>query len=635
MARNYSRRKPSCPKPTKISFEALTPLILLLASGPAQATILARILSTFEASMRPRSKILDPNSLVLAPGTLVVLTQKFQDEEGFLKSGTLGQVVRSSAGMVTVKTPAGRVFTAARADLVVQKQRVLARASARADAWSLYKNRIIYAAAVGSQAWGLAGPNSDQDVRGVFLWPFTDQAGLLPPQEEIHDPDQDAQYWELSKLFRHALNADPGAIEMLWSPLVLIMTPAGQRIVENRRLFISQGILGSFGRYALSQFKKIQSRLRSGELIREARPKNAYNLIRILHSALRWYREGEPLIEVPSPLREQLLEIKSGAVPIETVLSEGFALAAKLEEEHLRPHKLPAEPDFAGAEALLLELRRAAADSRASFWTAAPKIPAPLLDLRLKDAREQLGAQPIPSPEEIDLVIFDLDDTLFDCYQQCVMPAHLEAAEEMLLAGMESLSPDFSTNREESKLRIRDLRLQLRAAFPKGDLEGMLCAALSLSPSPAVLEAIRRAGQRAFFERDPGALELFPGARDLLEGLRAAGKRIAVVTRGHSKTQEAKAETLGLRPLIDLWQVVPTSEPNKRSGIRAALESTPAERALVVGDNAHDEIAAAFELGLKSCWLNGSGEFNKPPAQSTWTISRLSELGNWLTESEA
>lgn len=93
------------------------------------------------------------------------------------------------------------------------------------------------------------------------------------------------------------------------------------------------------------------------ELPRELRPKNAYNLLRIVSGAVQWLATGEPLIETSGELRSRLRAIKSGEVPLRQALAWTEAAAADLDRARERS-PLPPEPDYAAADALLRELRQ-------------------------------------------------------------------------------------------------------------------------------------------------------------------------------------------------------------------------------------------------------------------------------------
>jgi hypothetical protein len=96
------------------------------------------------------------------------------------------------------------------------------------------------------------------------------------------------------------------------------------------------------------------------ELSRKLRPKNAYNLLRLLITATGWLKAGRPEFEMRGSVRAELLAIKRGEIELDEVLVRAEALSRDLDEAR-RSTKLPERPDVARAQALLLELREAAA----------------------------------------------------------------------------------------------------------------------------------------------------------------------------------------------------------------------------------------------------------------------------------
>ena len=92
------------------------------------------------------------------------------------------------------------------------------------------------------------------------------------------------------------------------------------------------------------------------ELPRELRPKNAYNLLRLVWTASEWLRTGTPTFAPGPPLRDRLLAIKRGEVALEEVLTEAEAMTVTLAEA-LQESALPAHPDVERADALLRRIR--------------------------------------------------------------------------------------------------------------------------------------------------------------------------------------------------------------------------------------------------------------------------------------
>jgi len=96
---------------------------------------------------------------------------------------------------------------------------------------------------------------------------------------------------------------------------------------------------------------------------RELRPKNAYNLLRLIALATGWLRDGMPAFEATGALRERLLDIKHGRVALEDVLRDAETLAPELEAAR-DSSPLPEHPDYARADRLL----RRAGEELARRW---------------------------------------------------------------------------------------------------------------------------------------------------------------------------------------------------------------------------------------------------------------------------
>src|SRR5690242_18226677 len=74
---------------------------------------------------------------------------------------------------------------------------------------------------VGSQAYGLAGPDSDTDLLSVSAAPTTEFHGLNPPWAKratrvSHSPDITVH--EVGKFISLCLSANPTVNELLWLP---------------------------------------------------------------------------------------------------------------------------------------------------------------------------------------------------------------------------------------------------------------------------------------------------------------------------------------------------------------------------------------------------------------------------------
>jgi RNA repair pathway DNA polymerase beta family len=95
-------------------------------------------------------------------------------------------------------------------------------------------------------------------------------------------------------------------------------------------------------------------------LPRDLRPKNAYNLIRLLDLAIRWLRGEPPAVRVSDELRPTLLAIKRGEVAMADVMALARELTPRLEAAR-QASALPAHPDVARADRVLRAARAEAA----------------------------------------------------------------------------------------------------------------------------------------------------------------------------------------------------------------------------------------------------------------------------------
>lgn len=125
---------------------------------------------------------------------------------------------------------------------------------------------------------------------------------------------------------------------------------AKEYVKQLYRSLFDQGLLDANDFAALVRYARGGGK--QPEPARELRPKNAYNLLRLIHVATGWLRTGRPELEMKGAVRERLLEIKRGAVDLDSVLAEAERLVPALETAR-DGTKLPKRPDLARADALL------------------------------------------------------------------------------------------------------------------------------------------------------------------------------------------------------------------------------------------------------------------------------------------
>ena len=84
--------------------------------------------------------------------------------------------------------------------------------------------RVVYAAESGSRAWGFPSPDSDFDVRFIYVHPRLWYLGLDEGRDVIERPlderDVDLAGWDVRKALRLLLRSNPALYEWLVSPIV-------------------------------------------------------------------------------------------------------------------------------------------------------------------------------------------------------------------------------------------------------------------------------------------------------------------------------------------------------------------------------------------------------------------------------
>ncbi len=219
---------------------------------------------------------------------------------------------------------------------------------------------VIYRCVIGSRAYGLEGPDSDTDRRGIYLPPAELHWSLYGMPEQLENEEQQECYWELQKFLVLALKANPNVLECLYCPLVETATPIAQELLAMRQSFLSQLIYQTYNGYVMSQFKKLEQDLRTrGEI----KWKHAMHLIRLLLSGVVALKEGHVPVRVETE-REPLLTIKRGEMPWPEVNEWRLKLHQEFDAA-LSTTQLPLRPDYEKVNAFLVRARAQMVTSRA------------------------------------------------------------------------------------------------------------------------------------------------------------------------------------------------------------------------------------------------------------------------------
>jgi hypothetical protein len=107
----------------------------------------------------------------------------------------------------------------------------------------------------GSQAYGLALPHSDTDVKGVFVLPKNEFYGLQYI-DQINNETNDEMFYEVRKFFDLLLKNNPNLLELLNTPddCVLYKHPIMSGVKSE--VFLSRLCAQTFGQYAYAQIEE-------------------------------------------------------------------------------------------------------------------------------------------------------------------------------------------------------------------------------------------------------------------------------------------------------------------------------------------------------------------------------------------
>ena len=228
---------------------------------------------------------------------------------------------------------------------------------------------------------------------------------------------------------------------------------------------------------------------------------------------------------------------------------------------------------------------------------------------------------PVSGLPTIRCVIFDLDDTLYDCLGQRVKVTHRHAAEAMVKAGLEA---DVE---EVYRARMRAFRddPMLRHIDPE------VTRQFHAEDPVAVIAAARE----AYFHCPVGKLTLFRGSRPLLRWLAAQGVKNFIVSFGEPKIQHQKVAALGLdcEPSVtDIFYADRSNVLTKEAAFRRIQQQLriAAAQILVVGDRPAREIRAGKELGMHTVRVH-RGEFRSqmpagPEEEPDFVVEDISDV---------
>jgi uncharacterized cofD-like protein len=218
----------------------------------------------------------------------------------------------------------------------------------------------------------------------------------------------------------------------------------------------------------------------------------------------------------------------------------------------------------------------------------------------------------------IQAIIFDLDDTLYDCSGTLTAEAQNRAIEAMVSHGLEA-------SHSEAAQAVPALR-----AGQQGKVNIVEALVERFGPQR---DTLVRVGLDAYNQADAlGDISLFPDVSDTLAALHKSYKLI-LVTSGVSERQRNKISKLGLDGCFDLILIDDIHEKlSKRERFLAAMANygLTARDILVVGDRVFSEIKIGNQLGMVTTQMQHGHYANITPSKGwenpDYVIKQISEV---------
>ena len=221
----------------------------------------------------------------------------------------------------------------------------------------------------------------------------------------------------------------------------------------------------------------------------------------------------------------------------------------------------------------------------------------------------------------IKAILFDLDDTLFDCCGLLVEVARRRAARAMVAAGL----PCTEEEAYEEQIRLGEQH------GPRYNVFDAMAERYAMPPSLA------EAAMAAYNSDEVADIEPFPDVVDTLERLRAQGYRLLLCTIGVPARQQRKIELLEIGRFFDEIAIVDSETGEHREECfrdLVARHGLRPQEVLAVGDRIQSEIKTANGLGMLTVqMLHGRFRDLAPKSdleEPDYKIERIGELHNVL-----
>jgi putative hydrolase of the HAD superfamily len=252
-----------------------------------------------------------------------------------------------------------------------------------------------------------------------------------------------------------------------------------------------------------------------------------------------------------------------------------------------------------------------------TYTDVAPMEAAPLAESELarlsQDFFPELGDDTQRPPLRLlQGLIFDLDHTLARLAQPLgtLMESGALAAEAYMRSMGMDLPPDFAPNIVEARRFAEEKSVEEKEEHLADDALSFLLQFYGYPTSLMDPQVLKQAVD-IFYAPEMTAWRLSPGAKEVLESLRADGYKLALLANYNcDRVFQRTIDYLGLRGYFDVCLCSAAIEYRKPDSnffqiVLDRWDALPYE-VVVVGDSLVDDVQGGLELGALTVWVNGS-----------------------------
>lgn len=173
------------------------------------------------------------------------------------------------------------------------------------------------------------------------------------------------------------------------------------------------------------------------------------------------------------------------------------------------------------------------------------------------------------------------------------------------------------------------LRNDAHEAHPEIRIEDVFLELFTKKGVSADADLAVRAGER-FRKRSTQYIRLYPGAEELLDALKAAGKKVVLLSNAQRIFTESEMRSLGIWDRFDAVYISSdhgVKKPDRRFFELCIREQgVEAEETVMVGNDGVCDIRGARAVGLRTIYIRSNISPDEPTPEADWALEEM-DLG--------